>query len=78
MKMKSRTPISWKLEEYAFGAVALRDEMKRHKKEDSKRWSIFKAVGIRLLFAYAVTATLVIVIFISVQNALMSWVKKIR
>lgn len=76
MKLKSRTPISWKLEEYAFGAVAIRDEMKRHKSEDNEHWSFFKTIGIILLFVYAVTATLVIAIIMMIRNILISLVGK--
>ena len=60
MRKKSRKPFSWIVEEYAFGAVALRDEIKRHKEEDVP-WSVGKAVGIRLLYIYALVATLVLV-----------------
>ena len=65
MKKKSRVPISWKMEEYAFGAVALREEIARHKKEDSVRWSLAKEVGIRALFVYACIVTIVLVIYAS-------------
>ena len=58
---KNRRPFSWIVEEYAFGAVALKNEMERHKANDKKRWSIWKAIGIRLLYVYAVIGTFVLV-----------------
>lgn len=59
--MKNRRPFSWVVEEYAFGAVALRDEIKRHKTEDKTRWSIWKNVAIRILYVYAIIVTFVLV-----------------
>lgn len=61
MRKNSKPPLSWKLEEYAFGAAALREEIQRHKREDKQHWSPFKAIGIRLLFVYTFVATLVMV-----------------
>ena len=61
MKHKKKAPFSWKVEEYAFGAMALRDEIKRHKEAKEEHWSLFKNIGIRLLYAYAVMATVVLV-----------------
>lgn len=57
MKHNARLPVSWKLEEYAFGAVALREEIKRHKKEDWVPWNPIKAIWIRLLYIYMMMAT---------------------
>lgn len=57
MKHNTRLPVSWKLEEYAFGAVALREEIKRHKKEDWVPWNPIKAIWIRLLYIYMMMAT---------------------
>ena len=58
MKNSRRIPFSWKLEEYVFGAAALRDEIKRHKREDDKPWNPIKAVGIRVLYVYALITAL--------------------
>ena len=59
--MKKRRPFSWVVEEYAFGAVALRDEIKRHKTEDTEQWSVLKNIAIRLLYVYAIIVTVVLV-----------------
>lgn len=59
--MKKRRPFSWVVEEYAFGAVALRDEIKRHKTEDKEQWSVLKNIAIRLLYVYAIIVTVVLV-----------------
>ena len=67
-KKKSRKPFSWIVEEYAFGAVALRDEIKRHKEEYDLHWSAGKAVGIRLLYIYALVVTLVLVVWGTMGN----------
>lgn len=77
MRMKTRTPLSWKLEEYAFGAVALHEEIRRHKNEDGNRWSIFKEIGIRILLIYAVLVTVVMVIFIMLKNIVINIFNKI-
>lgn len=74
MRKKSRKPFSWIVEEYAFGAVALRDEIKRHKEEDDAPWSMGKAVEIRLLYIYALIATLVLVAFGMIGN----WLQNLR
>ena len=58
--MKGR-PFSWIMEEYAFGAVALKEEIKRHKETRGERWSIWKEVLIRLLYVYAVLGAIVLV-----------------
>ena len=58
---KRKRPFSWVVEEYAFGAAALRDEIKRHKATQKEKWSVFKSVGIRILYAYAVVATVLLV-----------------
>lgn len=60
--MKKGVPFSWKVEQYAFGAVALREEIKRHKEAGEKPWCLFKAVGIRVVYVYAITATLILVL----------------
>lgn len=60
--MKKRVPFSWKVEQYAFGAVALREEIKRHKEAGEKPWRLFKAVGIRALYVYAIVAALLLVL----------------
>lgn len=75
MRKKSRKPFSWIVEEYAFGAVALRDEIKRHKEEDDVPWSVGKTVGIRLLYIYALVATLVLVAFGMMGNWLQGFRK---
>ena len=62
MMKRSKRPFSWVLEEYAFGAVALKEEINRHKKEDENHWSIKKAVCIRLLYVYAVIGTFVLAV----------------
>lgn len=72
MRKKSRKPFSWIVEEYAFGVVALRDEIKRHKEEDAFPWSVGKAVGIRLLYIYALVVTLVLAVFGMMGNWLQS------
>ena len=61
MKKKRKVPFSWKVEEYAFGAVALRDEIKRHKEDDKEPWGLAKTVGIRLLYMYALIVALVFI-----------------
>ena len=58
---RNKRSFPWVVEEYAFGAAALKDEIIRHKKDDEKRWSIWKAIGIRLLYIYAVIGTLALV-----------------
>lgn len=60
--MKNRVPFSWKVEQYAFGAVVLREEIKRHKETGEKPWGLLKAVGIRALYAYTMVATLLLVL----------------
>lgn len=61
--MRNRRRISFyrRAEEYAFGAAALKNEIRRHKEEDDEPWDLFKAVGIRALYAYAFIAALVLV-----------------
>lgn len=59
MKNRKRKPFFWNIEEFAFGAVYLRDEIKRHKEADEEPWGIFKAIGIRLVYVYALTVALV-------------------
>ena len=62
MEMKrGKKSFAWVVEEYAFGAVALREEIKRHKAAKGEHWSLLKNVGIRLLYAYAVVGTIVLV-----------------
>ena len=60
MKRDKKPPVSWKLEEYAFGAVALKEEIKRHKREDKFPWNPIKAIWIRLLYIYLLVATFVL------------------
>lgn len=69
MIKRSKRPFSWVLEEYAFGAVALKEEMNRH-----KNCSIKKAVCIRLLYVYAVTATLIL----AVIGLILQGIQKLR
>lgn len=71
MKRNTRPPVSMKLEEYAFGAVALREEIKRHKKEDRLPWNPIKAIWIRLLYIYLLVATFVL-------TAIMMFMQKIK
>lgn len=60
MKRNTRPPASWKLEEYAFGAAALREEIKRHKREDKLPWNPIKAIWVRLLYIYLLVAAFVL------------------
>ena len=78
MKIKSRRPISWKLEQYVFGAAALRDEIIRHKREDKEHWNLFKEVGIRVLFIYAIFMTLVIMIGAVLKSGLSELLTELR
>ena len=48
--------------------------VKRHKEEDDAPWSMGKAVGIRLLYIYALMATLVLVVFGMIGN----WLQDFR
>lgn len=43
------------LEDYAFGAVALREEMKRRKNDKSITKYFIRDVVLRLLYVYAIT-----------------------
>lgn len=72
---RSRRPFSWVIEEYAFGAVALRDEIARHKREDGKRWGLFKAVGMRLFYVYCLIVTFILV-GIGVLSQKIYWIKE--
>ena len=63
MRNNRKIPFLWKVEQYAFGAVALRNEIKRHKEEDKETWGIFKAIGIRVLYVYVIIATIVLVLW---------------
>lgn len=60
MMRNTKPPVSWKLEEYAFGAVALKEEIKRHKREDKLPWNPIKAIWVCLLYIYLVMATFVL------------------
>lgn len=62
MSEDTKTPVSWKLEEYAFGAVALREEIKRQKRENDLLRNPIKVIWIRLLYSYMVVATFVLTI----------------
>ena len=62
MKRKNYLSVFRKLENYAFGAAALKEEIERHKKEDKTPWSPSKAIGIRALYVYAIGATLMLII----------------
>ena len=68
---KRRIPCSWVVEEKAYGAVELREEIARHKREDTVRWSIWKSIGIRVLYVYAVLVTLVLV----ATGLLLNWLR---
>lgn len=72
MERNKKPPISWKLEEYAFGAAALREEIKRHKKEDHIPWNPVKAIWIRGLYIYAISTTVLLVIWIMLKNSMKS------
>lgn len=78
MKIKSRRLISWKLEQYVFGAAALRDEIRRHEREDKEHWNLFKEVGIRVLFIYAIFMTLVIMIGAVLKSGLSELLTELR
>lgn len=54
MNEETKTPVSWKLEECAFGAVALREEIKRQKREGKLLRNPIKVIWIRLLYIYMV------------------------
>lgn len=62
VKNRKKKPFSWKIEQYAFGAVDLRNQIKQHKEADEEPWGIFKAVGIRIAYVYLVSVTLVMVL----------------
>lgn len=62
MKHKKKMPYSWRVEQYAFGAVDLRDQIKQHKEADEEPWGIFKAVWIRAAYVYLLSGTLVMVL----------------
>lgn len=45
-------------EKYTFGAIALREEIQRQKKEQG---SIFKALGLRLLYVYSFIVAILLI-----------------
>lgn len=61
MTENSKTPVSWKLEEYAFGAVALREKLTRQQEEDKLLRNPIKAILIRLLYVYMVVVTFMLI-----------------
>lgn len=67
---RNKIPFSWKVEEYAFGAVALKNEIKRHREAEEEPWPLFKAVGIRALYVYTYAATIVLVVIGSIRQQL--------
>lgn len=62
MNKDAQSPVFWKLEEYAFGAVALREEIKRQKRENNLLRNPIKVIWIRLLYGYMVVATFMLTI----------------
>lgn len=62
MNEDTKMPVSWKLEEYAFGAVALREEIKRQKREDKLLRNPIKVIWIRLLYIYMVVVAFMLTI----------------
>lgn len=72
---RNRRPFSWVIEEYAFGAVALRDEIDRHKKEDEKRWGLFKVIGMWLFYVYCLIMTFILA-GIGVLGQKIYWIKE--
>lgn len=65
----------WVVEEYAFRAVALRDEIDYHKREDERRWSMFKEVGMRLFYVYCLIVTFILV-GIGILGQKIRWIKE--
>ena len=59
-KNRRKLNFVWIFEDYLFGALALRDEIKRHKEEDEKKWGLIKALSIRLLYIYMIIAVVVL------------------
>ena len=56
------------LEDYAFGAIALREEMKRRKTNKSIKKDFIWDVVLRLLYIYAITVVLVVApYYLSIQ-----------
>ena len=57
-----KRPISWKIEEYIFGACALRDEIRR-RKEEHEHHGIWNVVAIWLLMIYAYLVSMMLCVF---------------
>lgn len=48
-------------EKYTFGAIALREEIKRQKIQKEEQGSIFKALGLRVLYVYSFIVAIVLI-----------------
>lgn len=48
-------------EKYTFGAIALREEIKRQKIQKEEQGNIFKALGLRVLYVYSFIVAIVLI-----------------